>query len=75
MIRELDFSKITLRIMEHIDKEGDGDTDHAIAKLVGNTVDTLRRCLVGFIFFRTAFFANFALAYTNTTCPQRQARA
>jgi len=46
MIRELDFSKITLRIIEHIDKDGDGDEDHIIAKLTGNTIDTLRRCLV-----------------------------
>lgn len=45
MVRELDFSKITLRIIEHIDKDGDGDEDHVIAKLTGNTVDTLRRCL------------------------------
>jgi Ca2+-dependent lipid-binding protein len=45
MIRELDFSKITLRIIEHVDKDGDGDDDHVIAKLVGNTIDTLRRCL------------------------------
>lgn len=47
MIRELDFSKITLRIIEHVDKDGDGDDDHVIAKLTGNTIDTLRRCLVG----------------------------
>lgn len=46
MVRELDFSKITLRIIEHIDKDGDGDEDHIIAKLTGNTIDTLRRCLV-----------------------------
>ena len=45
MVRELDFSKITLRIIEHIDKDGEGDDDHVIAKLTGNTVDTLRRCL------------------------------
>ena len=48
MVRELDFSKITLRIIEHIDKKGEGDEDHVIAKLTGNTLDTLRRCLVGF---------------------------
>jgi len=47
MIRELDFSKITLRIIEHVDKDGDGDDDHVIAKLTGSTIDTLRRCLVG----------------------------
>jgi Ca2+-dependent lipid-binding protein len=45
MIRELDFSRITLRIIEHVDKDGDGDDDHVIAKLVGNTIDTLRRAL------------------------------
>ena len=46
MVRELDFSKITLRIIEHIDNKGDGDDDHVIAKLTGNTLDTLRNCLV-----------------------------
>ena len=45
MVRELDFSKITLRLIEHINKDGDGDEDHVIAKLTGNTIDTLRRCL------------------------------
>ncbi|KAJ4299908.1 Tricalbin-2 [Kalmusia sp. IMI 367209] len=45
MVRELDFSKITLRIIEHIDKKGEGDEDHVIAKLTGQTLDTLRRCL------------------------------
>ncbi|KAF2737672.1 tricalbin [Polyplosphaeria fusca] len=45
MVREMDFSKITLRIIEHIDKKGDGDEDHVIAKLTGNTLDTMRRAL------------------------------
>ncbi|KAF2111010.1 hypothetical protein BDV96DRAFT_583272 [Lophiotrema nucula] len=45
MVRELDFSKITLRLIEHIDKKGDGDEDHILAKLTGNTLDTLKRCL------------------------------
>jgi Ca2+-dependent lipid-binding protein len=45
MVRELDFSKITLRLIEHINKDGDGDEDHVIAKLTGNTIETLRRCL------------------------------
>lgn len=45
MVRELDFSKITLRIIEHIDKKGENDEDHVIAKLTGSTLDTLRRCL------------------------------
>ncbi|KAF2748549.1 tricalbin [Sporormia fimetaria CBS 119925] len=45
MVRELDFSKITIRIIEHVDKKGENDEDHVIAKLTGNTLDTLRRCL------------------------------
>jgi hypothetical protein len=45
MIRELDFSKITLRLIEHVNKDGDGDEDDVIAKLTGNTIDTLKRCL------------------------------
>lgn len=49
MVRELDFSKITLRIIEHIDKKGEGDEDHVIAKLTGSTLDTLRRCLVRYL--------------------------
>lgn len=50
MVRELDFSKITLRIIEKIDKDGDEDEDNVIAKLTGNTIDTLRRALVSFAF-------------------------
>jgi hypothetical protein len=45
MVRELDFSKITLRLIEQVNKDGDGDEDHVIAKLTGNTIETLRRCL------------------------------
>ncbi|KAF2010633.1 tricalbin [Aaosphaeria arxii CBS 175.79] len=45
MVRELDFSKITIRLIEHIDKKGEGDEDEIIAKLTGNTLDTLRKCL------------------------------
>ncbi|KAF2815936.1 tricalbin [Mytilinidion resinicola] len=45
MVRELDFSKITLRLMEHLDKKGEGAEDHIISKLTGSTLDTLRRCL------------------------------
>lgn len=46
MIRELDFSKITLRIIEHVDNDGEDHGDHVVAKLTGNTIDTLRRALV-----------------------------
>ena len=46
MVRELDFSKITLRLIEHIDKKGEGNESHVLAKLAGNTLETLTRCLV-----------------------------
>lgn len=48
-VRELDVSKITLRLKEKHDKKGDNehDNDHTVAKLQGNTLDVLQRCLVG----------------------------
>lgn len=49
MVRELDFSEITLRLVEHSDKKGEGNDDHVIAKLKGPTLDTLRRCLVSLL--------------------------
>ena len=46
-IRELDVSRVTLRLNEKQDKKGEGDHDeHTIAKLHGNTIDVLQRCLV-----------------------------
>lgn len=45
VVRELDVSKITIRLVEHVDTKGEGGEDHVIAKLTGNTMDTLRRCL------------------------------
>lgn len=39
-------SKITLRLKEKHDKKGEDNPDQTIAKLVGNTLDTLQRCLV-----------------------------
>lgn len=46
-VRELDFSKITLRIREKGEIKGDGKKkDDTIAKLSGNTLDTLKQCLV-----------------------------
>lgn len=46
-VRELDMSKITLRLKEKQDKKGDnGNEEHTIAKLQGNTLDILQRCLV-----------------------------
>ncbi|KAF4637044.1 hypothetical protein G7Y89_g1044 [Cudoniella acicularis] len=43
-VRELDFSKITLRIRDK-DSKGDEKKEHVIAKLTGNTLDTLKQCL------------------------------
>ncbi|KAF1981931.1 tricalbin [Aulographum hederae CBS 113979] len=45
IVREMDFSKITLRLMEEIDKKGEGKDEHVIAKLQGSTIETLKRCL------------------------------
>ena len=44
-IRELDFSRITLRLVEKVDKEGDDGDDHVVAKLTGQTLQTLSHCL------------------------------
>lgn len=46
-IRELDFSKLTLRIRERGQSKGNEkkDKDRAFARLTGNTLDTLKQCL------------------------------
>ncbi|KAI1971335.1 Tricalbin-2 [Ophidiomyces ophidiicola] len=45
-VRELEFSKITLRLVEKTDKKGgDDDHDHSIARLSGPTLGTLEQCL------------------------------
>ncbi len=45
-VRELDFSKITLRICEKGESKGDEKKGHTLARLTGNTLDTLKQCLV-----------------------------
>lgn len=45
-MRELDVSKITMRLREKVDKKGDQDEDGIVAKLTGSTLDVLQRCLV-----------------------------
>ena len=42
-------SKITLRLKEKHDKKGEDNPNQTIAKLVGNTLDTLQRCLVSIV--------------------------
>ena len=49
MVRELDFSRMTLRLVQENDSKGGGKDEHVIARLAGNTIDTLKRCLVGLI--------------------------
>ena len=44
MVRGLDLSRITLRLISETDKKGT-DEDDIKAKLQGSTLDTLRRCL------------------------------
>jgi Ca2+-dependent lipid-binding protein len=43
-VRELDMSQITLRLVEKIDNKDETDS-HTIAKLTGQTLPTLQRCL------------------------------
>ena len=45
MVRELDLSQITLRLVSAIDTKGEDDQDDIKAKITGSTLDTLKRCL------------------------------
>jgi len=46
-IRELEFSKLTIRLREKGEEsKGDEKKDRTLAKLTGNTLDTLKQCLV-----------------------------
>lgn len=44
-MRELEFSKITLRLV-HKDDPKDSSEEHTVAKLTGDTLPTLQRILV-----------------------------
>ncbi|KAI8631767.1 C2 domain-containing protein [Xylariaceae sp. FL1651] len=45
-IRELEFSRLTLKVREKREKPGeDRDEDHTIARLTGNSLETLKQCL------------------------------
>ena len=46
MVREIDLSRITVRLVEKVDKKGEGDDDHVISKLSGDLLPVLQRCLV-----------------------------
>ena len=45
-MRELDVSRIQIRLKEKQDKKGENDAEDTIAKLHGDTIDVLRKCLV-----------------------------
>jgi hypothetical protein len=49
-VRELDFSRITLRIREKGASKGDEKKDHTLAKLTGDTLVTLKQCLVSVMY-------------------------
>ncbi|KAI0842960.1 tricalbin [Hypoxylon sp. FL0890] len=45
-IRELDFSRLTIKVREKREKPGEErDEEHTVARLTGNTLDTLKQCL------------------------------
>lgn len=48
-VRELEFSKVTIRLREH-GKDLDDECDDVLAKLTGNTLETLKRCLVSLVY-------------------------
>ena len=56
MVRELDVSRITLRLREKAQK-GDVKEDQIHAKLTGSTLDVLKQGLVGF----SPWFPNLSL--------------
>jgi hypothetical protein len=45
MVREIDMSRITLRLVDKPDKSGKQDEDDIVAKLTGPTLTTLQQCL------------------------------
>jgi len=48
-IRELEFSKLTIKISERNEKQDEGGKNHVLARLTGNTLDTLKQCLVEYL--------------------------
>jgi Ca2+-dependent lipid-binding protein len=49
-VRELDFSKLTIKVREKGEKQDGHGGDRTLARLTGNTVDTLKQCLVSLAF-------------------------
>jgi Ca2+-dependent lipid-binding protein len=72
-VRELDFSKITLRIREKGEHKGDEkqEKEHTLARLSGNTLDTLKQCLVSVELTRPEQMANHNLEQPNCAQAER----
>ena len=45
MVRELDLSRMTLRLVSEVDQKGEDDEDDIKAKVTGPTLNTLKQCL------------------------------
>lgn len=45
MVRELDLSRITLRLVSEVNSKGEEKAEQIKAKITGQTLDTLKRCL------------------------------
>ncbi|KAM7205812.1 tricalbin-3 [Naviculisporaceae sp. PSN 640] len=44
-VRELEFSKLTIKVSEKSDKQEEAGKQHTLARLTGGTLDTLQQCL------------------------------
>ena len=44
-VREIEMSKITLRLTQQTDESGKKDEEHVLAKMTGDTLPTLQQCL------------------------------
>lgn len=75
MVRELDFSRMTLRLVEENDSKSGGKDEHIIAKLAGNTIDTLKRCFVSFCnAIRKVYITDSNVVRAYSACLERQRR-
>lgn len=59
-VRELDVSKITLRLRVKTDNKGDENDENVVAKLTGDTLTTLKQYLVSMPCLRNVRIENHA---------------
>ena len=55
-IREIDFSRLTLKIRDRGTDKKEDEKERTLGRLTGNTLDTLKQCLVSFCLFLFVFF-------------------